>query len=118
VEKVSPADEVATREHLVISTNDLKDLLFEGEELQPKESITNLEKHLAQIKKEINGWAKMFVNPRTRMPTIIPGRVTSEEKLIVDQISWDITSWYMTTKQIAKETKSAKEKREKKRERR
>jgi hypothetical protein len=46
VEIVS-ADEVATREHLVIGTNDLEDLLFEGEELQPKESIKNLEKHLA-----------------------------------------------------------------------
>jgi hypothetical protein len=50
VEIVS-ADEVATREHLVIRTNDLEDLLFEGEELQPKESIKNLEKHLAQIKR-------------------------------------------------------------------
>jgi hypothetical protein len=38
VEIVLP-DEVATREHLVIRTNDLEDFLSESEELQPKESI-------------------------------------------------------------------------------
>ena len=38
VEIVS-ANEVSTREHLVIRTNDLEDLLFEGIELQPKEAI-------------------------------------------------------------------------------
>jgi hypothetical protein len=97
VEIVS-ADEVVTREHLVIRTNDLEDLLFEGEELQPKESIKNLEKQLARIKKEIHERAKTFVNPKTRIPTIIPGHVTPEEELIVNQISWDITSWYATTK--------------------
>jgi hypothetical protein len=53
------------------------------------------------------------VNPKTRIPTIIPGRVTPEEQLIVDQISWDITSWYATTKQLFEETKSAKEEIEK-----
>jgi hypothetical protein len=112
VEIVS-ADEVATKEHLVIRTNYLEDLLFEGEELQPKESIKNLEKHLARIKKEIHERARMFVNPKTRIPTIIPGRVTPEKQLIVDQISWDITSWYATTEQLFEETKSAKEEIEK-----
>jgi hypothetical protein len=53
------------------------------------------------------------VNPKTRIPTIIPGRVTPEEQLIVNQISWDITSWYATTKQLFEETKSAKEEIEK-----
>jgi hypothetical protein len=86
VELVSP-DKVATRENLVVHTNDLEDLLFEGEELQPKESIKNLEKHLARIKNEINVRAKTSVNPRTRIPTFIPGHVTQEEQLIVDQIS-------------------------------
>jgi hypothetical protein len=86
----------------------LEDLLFEGEELQPKEFIKNLEKHLARIKKEINGRDRTFVNQRTRLPTTIPGRVTPEEQLIVDQISWDITSWYVTTKQLLEETKAAK----------
>jgi hypothetical protein len=112
VEIVS-ADEVVTREHLVIRTNDLEDLLFEGEELQPKESIKNLEKQLARIKKEIHERAKTFVNPKTRIPTIIPGHVTPEEELIVNQISWDITSWYATTKHFIEETKSAKEEIEK-----
>jgi FtsZ-binding cell division protein ZapB len=37
----------------------LEALLFIGEELQQtKESIKNLEQHLAQIKEEINGWAE------------------------------------------------------------
>jgi hypothetical protein len=112
VEIVS-ADKVATREYLVIRTNNLEDLLFEDEELQPKESIKNLEKHLARIKKEINGRNRTFVNRRTRLTITIPGRVTPEEQLIVDQISWDITSWYATTKQILEETKSAKEEIEK-----
>jgi Co/Zn/Cd efflux system component len=39
--------------------------------------------------------------------------VTPEEQLIIDQISWDITSWYATTKQLFEETKSAKEEIEK-----
>jgi hypothetical protein len=112
VEIVSP-DEVATREHLVIRANDLEDLLFEGEELQPKESIKNLEKHLVRIKNEIKGRAKTVMNPRTNTPTIIPGLVTEEEQLIVDRISWDISAWYATTKQLAEETKSAKEQIEK-----
>ncbi len=112
VEIVS-AYEVATREHLVIRTNDLEDLLFEAEELPPKESIKSLEKHLARIKKEIQGRAKTCVNPRTRLPITIPGRVTPEEQLIIDQISWDITSWYTTTKQLFDEKKSAKEEIEK-----
>ncbi len=111
--EIVSADEVATREHLVIRTNDLEDLLFEAEELPPKESIKSLEKHLARIKKEIHGRAKTCVNPRTRLPITIPGRVTPEEQLIVDQISWDITSWYATTKQLLEETKSAKEEIEK-----
>jgi hypothetical protein len=113
--EIISADEVATREHLVIRTNDLEDLLVEGNELQPKESIKNLEKHLARIKKEIHERAKLSVNPKTRIPTIIPGHVTPEEQLIVYQISWDITSWYATTKQLFEETKSAKEEIEKKR---
>ena len=36
-----------------------------------------------------------------------------EEQLIVNQISWDITSWYTTTKQLFDEKKSAKEEIEK-----
>jgi hypothetical protein len=56
---------------------------------------------------------KTNVNQRTRLPITIPGRVTPEEQLIVDQISWDITSWYATTKQLFDEKKSAKEEIEK-----
>jgi hypothetical protein len=89
----------------------LADLLFEGKELQPKESIKKLEKHLARIRKEIHGRAKTFVSPRTS--GIIPSRVTQEEQLIVNQVSWDITSWYGTTKHLFEETKSAKEEIEK-----
>jgi hypothetical protein len=83
------------------------------QELQPKESIKNLEKHLARIKKEILGRAKTYVNPGTRISTIIPSRVTPEEQLLVDQISWDITSWYAIKKQLFEETKTAKEEIEK-----
>jgi hypothetical protein len=89
----------------------LADLLFEGKELQPKESIKKLEKHLARIRKEIHGRSKTFVSPRTS--GIIPSRVTQEEQLIVNQVSWDITSWYGTTKHLFEETKSAKEEIEK-----
>ena len=39
--------------------------------------------------------------------------MTPEEQLIVNQISWDITSWYATTKQLFDEKKSAKEEIEK-----
>jgi hypothetical protein len=85
VEIVSP-DKVATREHPFIRTNELEDLRFEGgKELQPKESIKNLEKHLSRIKKEIKGRAKTFVKPRTRIPTNISGRVTTEEQLIISR---------------------------------
>jgi hypothetical protein len=35
--EVVPPEEDATREHLIIHTNDLADLLFKTEELQPKE---------------------------------------------------------------------------------
>jgi hypothetical protein len=88
----------------------LEDLLFDGEELPPKESIKNLEKHLARIKKELHGRAKTCVNPSTRLPITIPGRVTPEEQLIVNQISWDITSWYATTKQLFEEKSLRKKK--------
>jgi hypothetical protein len=82
-----PPEEVELREHLVICTNALEDLHFESEELQPKESIKELEKHLAQMEKEIRGKTIMCMNPRTREPTIIPGcAVTQEEQRIVDQI--------------------------------
>jgi hypothetical protein len=33
--EVVPPEEVTTREHLIICTNDLLDLLFKTEELQP-----------------------------------------------------------------------------------
>jgi hypothetical protein len=112
VEIVSP-DEVATREHLVIRSNDLEDLLFESEELQPKELIKNLEKHLVRIENLNEGRAETIINPRTNTPTVIPGLVTEEEQLIVDRIFWDISAWYPTTKELAEETKSAKEQIEK-----
>jgi hypothetical protein len=54
-----------------------------------------------------------MINPRINTPTVIPGLVTEEEQLIVDRISWDISAWYATTKQLAEETKSAKEQIEK-----
>jgi hypothetical protein len=111
--EVVPPEEVATREHLIICTNDLEDLLFETEELQPKESIKELEKHMARLWMEIKGRSRTCQNPRTGQPTSIPGRVTQEEQRIVDQISWEITSWHQTTKQVAEETKSAKQEIEK-----
>jgi hypothetical protein len=49
--EVVPTEEVAAREHLVIQTNDLEDLLFATEEQQPKESIKELERHLARLEK-------------------------------------------------------------------
>jgi hypothetical protein len=54
-----------------------------------------------------------MIIPRTNTPTVIPGLVTKEEQLIVDRISLDISAWYATTKQLAEETKSAKEQIEK-----
>jgi hypothetical protein len=90
--EVVPPEEVATREHLIIRTNDLEDLLFKTEELQPKESIKELEKHLASLKMEIKGRSRTCHDPRTGQPTSIPGRVTQEEQPIVDHISWEITS--------------------------
>jgi hypothetical protein len=42
-----PPEEVELPELLIISINDLEDLLYEKKELQPKESIKELEKHLA-----------------------------------------------------------------------
>jgi hypothetical protein len=111
--EVVPTEEVATREHLVIRTNDLEDLLFATEEVQPKESIKELERHLARLEKEIKGRSRTCENLRTGQPTTIPGRVTQEEQRIVDQISWEITSWHETTKTIVEETKAAKEQIEK-----
>ncbi len=46
-------------------------------------------------------------------PTIIPGHVIQQEQCIVDQISWEITLWHERTKQVAGETKYAKEQIEK-----
>jgi hypothetical protein len=108
VEIVEP-EEVELRELLVILTNDLEDLLFENEELPPKESIKELQKHLARMEKEIKGRTTGFINQRTREPTIIPGPVTQKEQRIMDQVSWQITSWNEITKKLAEETKSAKE---------
>jgi hypothetical protein len=46
--EIIPTEEVELREHLIIRTNDLEDLLLlNSEELQPKESIKEIEKHLA-----------------------------------------------------------------------
>jgi hypothetical protein len=100
VERV-PTKEVELLELLVIRTSDLEDLLFEREELQLKESIKILEKHLAWIKEEIQGQTVTCMNPSTREPRVIPGRVTEEEQQIMDQISWQITPWHETTKEVA-----------------
>jgi hypothetical protein len=108
-----PTEEVATREQLVIQTNDLEDLLFATKELQPKESIKELEQHLARLEKEIEGRSRTCENRRTGQPTTIPGWVTQEEQRIVNQISLEITSWHETIKTIAEETKTAKEQIEK-----
>jgi hypothetical protein len=108
VEILSP-EEVATRENLVVRTNDLEDLLYEKEELQSKDVIKELEKHLAGMSKEIEQRATESVNPRTQELTTVPGRVTQEEQHIVDQISWEITSWHQTTNEISGEIKTARE---------
>jgi hypothetical protein len=114
VEIVQPAEEVELREVLVIRTNELEDLLFKNEELPPKESIKELQKHLARMEKEIKGRTTSFINERTREPAIILGRVTQEEQqCIMDQVSWQITSWNETTEKLAEETKSPKEQIEK-----
>jgi hypothetical protein len=63
----------------------LEGLLFESEELQPKESIKNLKKHLVGIENVIEGRAETMINPRTNTPTVIPGLVTEEEQTIVDE---------------------------------
>jgi hypothetical protein len=62
---------------------------------------------------EIKGRSRMCKNPRAGQPISIPGRVTQEEQHIVDHISWEITSWHQTMKQVAEETKSAKQEIEK-----
>jgi hypothetical protein len=87
----------------------LEELVFASEELQPKESIKELEKHLARMKNQIKGRSRTCVNPATNEAIIIPGRVTHEEHLMMDQISWEISSWHETSKQVGQETKSAKE---------
>jgi hypothetical protein len=105
-----PLEEVATRENLIIHTNDLEDcLLFESKEVQLKESIKELEKHLTRMENEIRGRTRMDMNPRMRESTIIPGHVTRHEQLIADQISWNITLWHETRIQVGEETKSATE---------
>jgi uncharacterized FlaG/YvyC family protein len=91
----------------------LEDLLFESKEVQLKESIKELESHLARLEKGIRGRTRMYMNPRTEEPTIVPGHVTQQEQHIVAHISWEITLWHETTKQVAEETKSAKEQIEK-----
>jgi hypothetical protein len=64
---------VARREHLIIRTNDLEDLLFESKERQPKESIKELEEHLARLEKETRGRTKTrMMHPRLGETTIIP----------------------------------------------
>jgi cell division septum initiation protein DivIVA len=89
--EVVPPEEVVTREHLNICSNDLEDLLFETEEMQPKEPIKELEKDLARLKMEIKGRSRTCQNPRTGQPTSIPGRDTQEEQRIVSHLSWEIT---------------------------
>jgi hypothetical protein len=42
--EIVPPEDVELRKHLVVRTNDLEDFLFESEELQPKESVKELEK--------------------------------------------------------------------------
>jgi hypothetical protein len=92
----------------------LEDLLFEREELQPKGSIKVMEEHLAWMQEEIRGRTVTCMNPKTRKPIVIPGCVTEEEQQIMDHIvSWQMTSWHETTKEVAEETKSAKEQIEK-----
>jgi uncharacterized FlaG/YvyC family protein len=62
---------------------------------------------------EIKGRSRTCLNLRTGQRTSIPGHVTQEEQHIVDHISWEITSWHQTTKQVAEESKSAKQQIEK-----
>jgi hypothetical protein len=83
--------------------------LFEKEELQSKEIIKELKKHLAGMRKETERRATVSINPQTREPTTIPGRVTQQEQHIIDQISWEITSWHETTNEISGEIKTARE---------
>jgi hypothetical protein len=73
-----PLEEVATREHLIVRTNDLEDLedfLFESKDLQLKESIKELEKHLVRLEKKIRGRrTRMYMHSRMGEPTIITCR--------------------------------------------
>jgi hypothetical protein len=91
----------------------LEDLLFEREELQPKELIKVLEKHLAQMEEESQGRTVTCMNPRRRERIVIPGGATVKEQQIMRQISWQITWWHEKTKEVAEKTKSAKEQIEK-----
>jgi hypothetical protein len=83
-------------------------LLFESKKLQLKESIEELEKHLARLEKEIREITRMCIKPRMGEPTIITGHVTQQEQCIVDHIYGEITSWHETTKQVAEVTNSTK----------
>jgi hypothetical protein len=68
-----PPEKVARGEHLIIRTNDLEDLLFESKERQPKESIKELEEHMARLEKETRERTKTrMMHPRLGEPTIIP----------------------------------------------
>lgn len=89
-----PLEEVVTREHLMIYTNDLEDLLLESEEQQLKESRKELEKHLTRLEKAIREITRMCIKLRMRELTIIIACVTLQEQHIVDQISAKITSWH------------------------
>jgi predicted nucleic acid-binding Zn-ribbon protein len=66
------------------------------------------------MEKESRGRTITCMNRRTRSELIIiSGYVTQGEQRIVDQISWQITSWHETTKKVAEEITSAKEQIEK-----
>jgi hypothetical protein len=61
------------------------------------------------MKNQIKGRSRTCVNPATNEPIVIPGRLNHEEHCMMDQISWEISSWHETSKQLGEETKAAKE---------
>jgi acetyl-CoA carboxylase alpha subunit len=76
--------------------------------MYPKEQTKDFERHLIQIRIEIQERAT-FTNPETDQATTIPGRASQQEKQIVDRLLYEVTSWHEMTSSIQREMKEIKD---------
>jgi hypothetical protein len=103
-----PGEEVENREHLIILGDMLEELLMEQEDLSSKETIKEYEMLLKETNKDIKKRDTRFRHEVTGAMITVPGRVTPEEKQLMEKLSWDIEACKEHEAELQNEIKKTK----------